>query len=234
MQVQDSNIDKRINTLVDWIQKAKHLVIFTGAGISTDSGLPDYRGPEGLWTRQGKGLPVPGKIDWAKAEPNMNHYAITELQNIGRLAFLITQNVDNLHLRAGIHPDLIAELHGNIYKLRCVLCESKWDNYSDLDICPNCDGKLVSSVVDFGDPMPGTEMEKSERHCRKCDLFMVIGSSLVVHPAADMPKIALRYGAKLIIINQGETPLDQACHLRFEEKISEVLPEVVTQLKELL
>lgn len=228
-----TDLEKRICTLVDWIRQARYPVIFTGTGISTDSGLPDYRGPEGLWTKQEKGLPAQKKINWAKAEPNKNHFAITELQNIGRLSFLITQNIDNLHLRAGIHPDMIAELHGNIFKLRCTNCETKWDYFPDLESCPNCENKLVSSIVEFGDPMPGKEMEKSEWHSRRSDLFLVIGSSLIVHPASDMPKIALRHGAKLVIINQGKTPFDHLCHLRFEEEIGLILPEIVIKLKEL-
>jgi len=214
--------------------EAKHLVVFTGAGISTESGLPDFRGPDGLWTRRDRGLPPPKPADWSKVEPNKNHFAIVELQNMGKLSFLISQNVDNLHLKSGIHPDLLAELHGNIFKLRCVHCGTKWDNFLDLRSCPGCEGRLVSSVVNFGDPMPEKEVKDSEWHSRHCDLFIVVGSSLVVYPAADMPKIALKSGAKLVIINQGETPFDSVCHLRFKESIGEVLPPAVARLKELM
>jgi len=100
--------------------------------------------------------------------------------------------------------------------------------------CPSCEGRLVSSVVNFGDPMPRKEVEDSEWHSRRCDLFVVVGSSLVVYPAADMPKIALKSGAKLAIINQGETPFDTRCHLRFKESIGDILPTAVVRLKELL
>jgi len=214
--------------------QARHLVVFTGAGISTESGLPDFRGPNGLWTRRDKGLPPPKPVDWSKIVPNENHLAIFELQKMGKLSFLISQNVDNLHLKSGIYPDLLAELHGNVFKLRCVSCGTKWDNFPDMRSCPNCQRRLVPSVVNFGDPMPVKEVRDSEWHSRHCDLFVVVGSSLAVYPAADMPGIALQSGAKLVIINQGETPFDQVCHLRFKESIGEVLPAAVAELKKLL
>jgi NAD-dependent deacetylase len=231
-------LEKRIETLAQWMAEAKYLVVFTGAGISTESGLPDFRGPDGLWTREAKGLPLP-KFDWEKAKPNQNHYAIVELQNLGKLAFLISQNVDNFHLASGIRPELLAELHGNRTKLRCRNCGFKCDSFPDLisQPCPICQkGRLVSSVVNFGDPLPEEDWQKSEWHSRNSDLFIVVGSSLVVYPAADCPKIALESGAKLVIINQGDVPLEfeKACHLRFREKIGDVLPPAIVQLKELM
>jgi len=226
-----SSLQDRIAALGKWILEARHIVVFTGAGISTESGLPDFRGPDGLWTRQAKGLPPP-RFDWSSAAPNPSHRAIVELQNMGKLGFLISQNVDNLHLKSGIDPELIAELHGNITKLRCRGCGFKCDNFPDLKTCPLCGNRLASSVVDFGDPMPAEEMERAEEHSRRCDLFIVVGSSLVVYPAADMPRIALHSGARLVIINQGETPLDGSCHLRFTESSGEVLIPLVAKIKE--
>jgi NAD-dependent SIR2 family protein deacetylase len=160
--------------------------------------------------------------------------AIVELQNLGKLAFLISQNVDHLHLKSGIRPDLLAELHGNVTKLRCTRCEFEMDRFPDLETCPLCGGKLASSVVNFGQPLPRKALADSYWHSKNCDLFIVVGSSLVVTPAADMPKVALESGARLVIINQGETPFDRVAHLRFWEKIGEVLHPAVTQLKELM
>lgn len=228
------DLQERVEILAQWMFEARHLVVFTGAGISTESGLPDFRGPNGLWTRRDRGLPPPKPVDWSMIEPNRNHLAIAALQNMGKLGFLISQNVDNLHLKSGIRPSLLAELHGNVFKLICTGCGTRWDNFPDLKSCSSCGGRLVSSVVNFGDPMPKKEVEESEWHSRHCDLFIVVGSSLVVYPAADMPKIALRSGARLVIINQGETPFDSVCHLRFKESIGEVLPVAVARLKELL
>ncbi len=228
-----SNLKQRIEQLAGWIAQAKHPVFFTGAGISTESGLSDFRGPDGVWTRRDRGEgPVP--FDWAQARPNASHMALFELQEMGRLAFLISQNVDNLHLESGIRPELIAELHGNIYKLQCKSCGFKCDNFPDLTTCPICDGRLASSVVDFGDSLPEKDLHEAEWHSQRSDLFVVVGSSLVVHPAASMPGVAMKAGAKLVIINQGVTPLDEQCHLRFEESIGEVLPPVISELRSLL
>jgi NAD-dependent SIR2 family protein deacetylase len=227
-----SDLEKRIETLAQWMLEARHLVVFTGAGISTESGLPDFRGPDGLWTRQAKGLPPP-KFDWSSARPNQAHVAIVELQNMGKLGFLISQNVDNLHLKSGIRPELLAELHGNVTKLRCRGCGFKCDHFPDLVTCPICGGRLASSVVNFGDPLPEKELEEAEWHSRRSDLFIVVGSSLVVYPAADMPRIALESGARLVIVNREETSLDGRCHLRFREGAGEVLPPAVALLKEM-
>lgn len=227
-----SDLDKRIEALAQGMFEAKHLVVFTGAGISTESGLPDFRGPDGIWTRKAQGLP-PKTRDFPSVEPNVGHLAIVELQKLGKLSFLISQNVDNLHLRSGINPDLLAELHGNIAKLRCISCGAQVDKSTALDTC-SCGGRLVSSVVNFGDPLPQKELADSYRHSQQCDLCVVVGSSLVVTPAADMPRVALETGARLVIINKGETPLDRFAHLRFEEGIGEVLPPAVAQLKQLM
>jgi len=228
-----TDLDKRLNTLAEWMFEARHLVVFTGAGISTESGLADFRGPDGLWTRQAKGLPTKS-IDFASAEPNAGHLAIAELQRLGKLAFLISQNVDNLHLMSGIRPELIAELHGNITRLRCQSCEFLMDNVGDVIPCPICGGQMASSVVDFGQSLPQHELDDAYWHSKRADLFLAVGSSLVVTPAAGMPRVALQSGARLVIINQGETPLDSAAHLRFEEKISDVLPPAVARLREMM
>ncbi len=228
-----SDLSQRINTLAQWMLESKYLVVFTGAGVSTESGLPDFRGPDGTWTRRDKGLPTPSR-DFSAAEPNAGHMTIVELQNLGKLAFLISQNVDNLHLKSGIRPELLAELHGNITKDRCTQCEFRLDRFEDQTTCPLCGGKLVSSVVNFGQPLPSKDLADSYQHSRNCDLFIVVGSSLVVYPAADMPKAALQSGARLVIINKGATPFDQYAHLRFSEAIGKVLPPAVEQLKRLL
>ena len=228
-----SDLERRISDLAQWMFDSKYLVVFTGAGISTESGLRDFRGPDGLWTRRDKGLSTPSQ-DWTSVEPNTGHQAIVELQNLGKLAFLISQNVDNLHLASGIKPELLAELHGNITKVRCSECEFKMDRIEGEKECPLCSGKLVPSVVNFGQSLPAKDLAESHRHSQNCDLFVVVGSSLVVTPAADMPRVALQAGAKLVIINQGDTPFDGHTHLRFSEAIGEVLPPAVEQLKRLM
>jgi NAD-dependent deacetylase len=228
-----TDLSKQIETLAQWMYESKYLVIFTGAGISTESGIRDFRGPDGLWTRRDKGLSTP-RQDLGTAQPNTGHVAIFELQKMGKLAFLISQNVDNLHLKSGIEPEKLAELHGNITKVRCARCEFIMDRFEEQARCPQCGGEMLPSVVDFGQSLPRKDLEESYLHSQKCDLFIVVGSSLVVHPAAQMPKEALQSGARLVIINQGETPFDDYAHLRFQEAIGTVLPQAVTRLKEFM
>jgi mono-ADP-ribosyltransferase sirtuin 6 len=227
----NEQLDRKIQDLARFLYQSQYPVFFTGAGISTESGLPDFRGPDGIWTRRDRGLP-PRSISasWDSVAPNSGHYAIVELQKIGKLKFLISQNVDNLHLKSGIRPDLLAELHGNMTKLRCTRCQQTIDQANAKSRCP-CGGSLVSSVVDFGQSLPEKDLALSFEHSRKSDLFVVVGSSLVVTPAAEMPREALMAGARLVIINQGETPFDSHAHLRFHEGIGEILPRAVKRLK---
>jgi NAD-dependent deacetylase len=229
------DLERRIETIARWMYESQRLVVFTGAGISTESGLPDFRGPDGLWTRRDKGLPaVSGTGKWFEAEPNAGHRAIVDIQEMNRLYFLISQNVDNLHLKSGIRPELLAELHGNMTRVRCMRCEFSMDNFDDATACPACGGKMKPSVVDFGQSLPRKDLEEAIQHSRDCDLFVAVGSSLVVTPAADMPRLALEAGARLVIVNQGETPLDSGAHLRFQEKIGQVLPAAVERLRSLI
>ena len=222
-----------IEQLARWLAEARHIVVFTGAGISTESGLRDFRGPDGLWTRRDQGLDTP-KQDFGSAQPNAGHIAIRELEKLGKLDFLISQNVDNLHLKSGIDPENIAELHGNLTRVRCPDCGFVMDRVEGERECPLCGGKLVSTVVDFGMELPEQDLAAACQHAAMADLFIVAGSSLVVYPAADIPRAALRNGAKLVIINRGETPYDEQAHLRFDASTSEVLSEAVKCLKDLL
>ena len=246
-------LEEKIELVAKWIYESKNLVVFTGAGISTHSGLPDYRGPDGVWTRRDKGLPPPKSPPWDQVKPNVAHFAIVDLLKLGRLDFLISQNVDGLHAKSGIPFEKLAELHGNMYFMKCLNCNNKmtfeeagWDKIkwgqgyrtqnprNGQPTCPTCGGRIISSRVNFGDPLPYDELEESIRRSETADAFFVIGSSLVVTPAANMPGIAKQNGAKLIILNQGETPYDSVADLRFFEDIMDVLPSVVEKVKGLI
>jgi NAD-dependent SIR2 family protein deacetylase len=232
------DLESKIQTLAQWLYEAQYLVVFTGAGISTESGLPDFRGPDGVWTRRDRGLkPKTPSVSWDAVAPNAGHDSIVEIQKLGKLKFLISQNVDNLHLKSGIHPSLLAELHGNMTKLRCRRCGETVDRITGPTRCATrcaCGGRLTSSVVDFGQSLPAKDLMRSYNHARQSDLFVVLGSSLVVTPAAEMPKEALHAGARLVIVNQGDTPFDRYAHLRFHEQIGQVLPRAVKRLKRLM
>ncbi len=246
----DAKFEQNVALAAAWIKSSKHFVAFTGAGISTESGLPDFRGPDGVWTRRDKGLPPPKSARWCDVEPNAGHLALVKLQNMGILKFLISQNVDNLHLKSGIKPEILAEFHGNMTLMRCLKCdkqfpkdevwdENKWGpGYRTSPVVPGqpkcgCGGRLISSVVNFGDPIPAKELKMSYDHSGKSDVFLVIGSSLTVTPASDMPKEALSNGAKLIIINKQETPYDSYAHLRFFEGAGQVLGAIIAKIEKM-
>lgn len=246
-----TDLEKRIDEAADLIAGSKHLVIFTGAGISTESGLPDFRGPDGLWTRRDKGLPPP-KSDkpWHMAEPNAGHMAIVKLQDMGLLKFLISQNVDNLHLKSGIRKDMIGEFHGNTTLMHCLECgkefnkaeiwdEKKWKRgylnrkpVKGQPCCDNCGGRIVSNVVNFGDPIPTDVLDKSYEHSQVADVFIVVGSSCTVTPAADMPVMAYKNGGALILINKQETPIDHLAKVVFHEGAGEVLVAILSKVKQ--
>jgi NAD-dependent deacetylase len=242
---------QNVETLARWLGESRHAVAFTGAGISTDSGIPDFRGPEGVWTRRDAGLPPPQwRVSPGQVRPNASHLALVELQEMGKLRFLITQNTDNLHRLSGIRPELLAELHGNGQLVRCLACDRQhtreevgWDAsrwgpgyrtqkaVAGQPACPACGGRLISSVVNFGDPLPERELRLAAEHAGRCDLMLVLGSSLVVNPAASLVGLAIRQGARVVLVNRGETPYDEAVTLRLWEGIGDVLPPAVELLR---
>lgn len=245
--------DEKIQLAAKWVVESDKIVVFTGAGVSTESGLPDFRGPNGVWTRRDKGLPPPRtRVPWSEVEPNPAHLAIVELQNMDKLDFLISQNVDNLHLKSGILPKKIAELHGNTTLMQCLNCDSQFERRAvgwaegrwgkgyrttrpkkGQPNCPRCGGRLISSVVNFGDPLPIKELKLAKQHSMTCDLFIAIGSSLVVTPAAEMPQYALEAGAKFILINKGETPYDDLAHLRFDGKAGAIMSAILKKVNQM-
>ncbi len=246
----DVGLEGQIDTLAGWIVHSRHLVAFTGAGISTDSGIPDYRGPDGVWTRRDAGLPPPEwRVPPGQVQPNASHRALAELQRLSRLQFLITQNTDNLHRASGIDPERLAELHGNGQLMRCVGCERQftraavgWDRQrwgpgyrtqpprTGQPSCPVCGGRLVSSVVNFGDSLPERDLSLAVQHAQRCDLMLVLGSSLVVEPAASLVGLALRQRANVVLVNRGETPYDRRVSLRVWAGIADVLPPAVERV----
>ena len=249
--VTEQTLDKYIETIAQWIIESDHIVAFTGAGISTDSGIPDFRGPEGVWTRRDAGLPPPTwRVSQGQIRPNPSHLALVELQQMGKLQFLITQNTDNLHRESGIEPEILAELHGNGKLVRCLECdrqytrhEAGWDTsrfgpgyrtqkpISGQPQCANCGGRLISSVVNFEDPMPEKELNIASWHAQICDLMLVLGSSLMVNPAASLVGMAIEEGARVVLINQGKTPYDDYVSLRIPTGIGDVLPAAVDLVK---
>jgi NAD-dependent deacetylase len=247
----EQRLQHHVGEIARWIAGSEHIVAFTGAGISTDSGIPDFRGPEGVWTRRDAGLPAPRwRVPPGEVAPNASHLSLFELHRLGKLRFLVTQNTDNLHRRSGISPDSLAELHGNGQLMRCQCCERLytrqevgWDTgrwgpgyrthrpVSGQPECAKCGGRLISSVVNFGDPLPETELMHAEDHARRCDLMLVLGSSLMVQPAASLVGLALRSGARVVLVNRGKTPYDRRATLRVWAGIGEVIPPAVEKVR---
>ena len=234
--------------LKDLIVKSKHLIFFTGAGISTESGIPDFRGPSGFW-KTNKPIYFQDFIEseevrkkswermnktkdkFQKVEPNIGHIAIANIMKKKPLSHLITQNVDNLHQKAGVPANQITELHGNSTYAKCLECEVRYElapihkafsEKGEIPFCDECGGIVKTATISFGQPMPEEEMRIAQAKTVVCDLFITIGTSLVVFPAAGFPQLAKEVGAKLIIINNEPTDLDAIADLVIHEKIGKV------------
>jgi NAD-dependent deacetylase len=251
-----------IEEVASLIVSSKRIVVFTGAGISTESGIPDFRGPDGLWTkfdpedftyqrfvtsREARkrlwGMSKTVGLSWTDMKPNDAHYAVAELERIGKLDCVITQNVDGLHQKAGNSEDRVIQLHGNMQWAKCLSCGERWRNEEVMrwveagaedPECVKCGGIIKPEGVFFGEAMPVKETMEAEKRSSRCDLCIVIGSSLVVYPAALMPQYAVQSGAKLVIINEGETSLDHVADIRIDDKAGEVMSQVVKKVKKKL
>ncbi len=239
------------------ITDAERMVVFTGAGISTESGIPDFRSPGGVWSkmkpityqdfvssgemrREAWNRVFANSAGWTGAAPNAGHRAVARLAEIGKITAVITQNVDNLHLDAGTPPDKVIELHGNGAYARCLDCglrhefadiKPAWEAGDEI-VCADCGGLLKSATISFGQSLPEREMQLAAEHSQNCDLFLVLGSSLVVQPANHFPLIAKRAGARLVIVNREPTPLDPYADLVLSTNIGPLMDEVITQLDE--
>jgi NAD-dependent deacetylase len=231
------------------MRAARNTVVFTGAGISTESGIPDFRSPGGLWTRMAPidfedfvSSAAMRKEAWrrrfameemfAEARPNAGHLAIASLVARERANCVITQNIDDLHRMSGVPPESIVELHGNTRYARCLDCGGRaelapirthFEAHGAAPDCAACGGLLKTATISFGQAMPEAEMERAERAARGCDLFLVLGSSLVVYPAAGFPLMAKRGGAKLAIVNRERTDLDREADLVIQGGIGQTL-----------
>jgi len=252
-------MEKKIDQVAGMIAKAGKVVVFTGAGISTESGIPDFRGPGGLWTKYDPddftidkflGSHAQRKKMWERlreggfmdeAKPNAAHLAIVDLEKMGKLLSLVTQNVDNLHQKAGSNPDLIRELHGNMQMLICLNCRRRYpislikERYADSENVPTCDscrGILKPDVIFFGEALPQQTLAQAMREAGECDLMLVIGSSLVVYPAAYVPVQAKQAGADVVIINKGPTEQDHIADVRIDASAGETMTKILNRIKE--
>jgi NAD-dependent deacetylase len=235
------------------IADARRMVVFTGAGISTESGVPDFRSPGGVWSkmkpiyfqdfvgseekrREAWTRAFTGKAGWVGAKPNTGHFAVARLVEQGKVAAVVTQNVDNLHQDSGVPPDRIVELHGNASYAKCLECGERHElaelkdsflKVGEIPYCRRCGGLVKTATISFGQPMPAGPMARAEEATLACDLFLVLGSSLVVYPAAGFPLLAKRNGARLAIVNREPTELDAYADLVLHDEIGPALSAAV-------
>lgn len=246
-----------LHTIAKWMFNAKKVVVFTGAGISTESGIPDFRSPGGVWQKY---QPVyfqdflasadararywlqkkEGYPQMAAAKPNATHFAIAEMFRLGRLSSIITQNIDGLHHDSGVPAEIIIELHGTERRVTCLSCNKSWpreeiqqwlESGIDIPECDECGGYLKPATISFGQSMPEDETRLAMEHAEEADVFLALGSSLVVYPAAQIPMAAKGAGAKLAIITLSETPQDSDADIKLSMSCGEAMSGIVAHLK---
>ncbi|KAL9261818.1 NAD-dependent protein deacetylase SRT1-like protein [Drosera capensis] len=233
---------EKMEQLARLIGKSKHLVVFTGAGISTSCGIPDFRGPKGIWTLQRKGKALPeASLPFHRARPSATHMALVDLEKAGILKFVISQNVDGLHLRSGLPRDKLSELHGNSFMEKCPSCGLEYVRDFEVETiglketsrrCCHvaCGAKLRDTVLDWEDALPLKEMNLAEKHCRMADLVLCLGTSLQITPACNLPLKCLRGGGKIVIVNLQKTPKDKKASLVIRGLVDKVIAGVIGHL----
>ena len=241
-----------LDVIAGWLRDAPYVVALTGAGISTESGIPDFRGPNGVWTKDPAaektatlqyymGDPEVRRRAWQNrlrsemwtAQPNAAHGALVDLERKGALHFLVTQNVDGLHHAAGQSGDIVVEIHGNVREAKCMSCGWRGPMAETLDRvrageddprCIECGGVLKSATISFGENLVPEDLERAQLAASEATLFLALGTSLGVYPAAALPEIALRAGARLVIFNAEETPFDGLADAVLRDQLGAVLP----------
>ena len=252
--------DPDVETVAAWLRGAARVAVLTGAGVSTDSGIPDFRGPEGVWTKNPaaeRAATIQHYVAsrearvraWANrihspmraAEPNAAHHALAEMERLGRLDTLVTQNIDGLHQAAGSSPERVVEVHGAVRDYACLRCGrggpikdalARVRSGDEDPRCERCGGILKTATISFGQPLVPAVIERAQLAAAACDLFLAIGTSLTVHPVAALPEIALRAGARLVILNAQETPYDPYASAILRGGVGETLPAIVARLRE--
>jgi NAD-dependent deacetylase len=242
--------------LARYFRDATRIVVFTGAGISTESGIPDFRSPGGVWSkmkpiyfqefvgseakrREAWTRVFSGAAGWVGKQPNAGHHAVARLVHAGKATSVITQNVDNLHQASGVPDRQVIELHGNASYAKCLECGARHEledlrpifiNRGEIPTCRECGGLVKTATISFGQQMPEEPMLQAEAETQLSDLYLVLGSSLVVTPAALFPVKAKQYGAKLVIVNREPTPLDDVADLVLHDEIGPMMTAAMRDL----
>ncbi len=241
--------------IAGWLREARSVTVLTGAGISTESGIADFRGPNGVWTKNPAAEktatleyyvsdPAVRRQAWQHrvnsemwtATPNAAHRALVDLERKGKLHTLVTQNVDGLHHAAGQSHEIVVEIHGNVREAKCMSCDWRGPMHETLERvragevdpgCPICGGILKSATISFGESLVAADLERAQVAAGRADVFLAAGTSLAVYPAAGLPDIARRNGARIVILNAEDTPFDPVADLVVHDRLGEVLPALV-------
>ena len=247
-----------LDEVAAWLRDAQQIVVLTGAGISTESGIPDFRGPQGLWTKNPGaektatlehyvGDPEVRAQAWRNrltsgmwdAEPNAAHRALAELERRAALHTIVTQNVDGLHHAAGSSPERIIEIHGNVREAKCLSCDWRGPMGETLDRvragdtdprCHTCGGILKSATISFGENLVAEDLARAQRAAARADVFLALGTSLTVYPAAALPEFALANHARLVVANAQATPFDGLAAAISRDRLGSVLPDLVERI----
>jgi len=229
-----------VKQLAHMIKKSKHLVVYTGAGVSTSAKIPDYRGPTGVWTCRDKGITPHFDITLEEAVPTLTHMSIVKLGETKAMKLLVSTNVDGLHRRSGITANGMAELHGNIYLEKCSKCTKDFlrnfdvtkgrDDHKTGRKCDACKADLLDSIINFGENLPMPELEKAADHANASDLALVLGTSMLVAPANRFPAQAVENGGQMVIVNLQKTPFDNKAALIIHAKTDMVMEMLMKEL----
>jgi len=237
-------VEQKVEELATLISSSMHFVVYTGAGISTSSGITDFRGPNGVWTMQEKGeKPIQG-IPFEDASPTLTHMALVALHEAGLLKFIVSQNVDGLHLKSGFPQSSLSELHGNIFKEICSVCKKEYIREKEIvtigfqktgNTCDVCGGALTDWILDWNDELPKEEMDRADVNSKKADLALCLGTSLQIKPACNLPIKATRKNGKvergkLVIVNLQATPRDYKSDLLIHAKCDDVMQMLMKKL----
>jgi len=237
----EKDVIQKVKELANLIKSSKHTMIYTGAGVSTSAKIPDYRGPMGVWTLRDKGLNAQFDITLEEAIPTLSHMSIVKLQEKGYCKLLVSTNVDGLHRRSGITAQGMAELHGNIYRENCGKCKKEFlrkfdvtkgrDDHKTGRKCDACSGDLLDSIINFGENLPMSELEKAADNANASDLALVLGTSMLVSPANQFPLQAVENGGKMVIVNLQKTPYDRKAAILIHERTDKVMELLMKELQ---
>ncbi|KAM6920415.1 NAD-dependent protein deacylase sirtuin-6 [Lycodopsis pacificus] len=237
----------KVETLAQLVKESQYLVVHSGAGISTSTGIPDFRGPKGVWTLEEKGESPHFEITFEDARPSLTHMALLGLQRAGFLKYLISQNVDGLHVRSGFPRDVLSELHGNMFVEECEKCGRQYVREKVIGVMGlkptgrHCDvlrsrglracrGKLISTILDWEEALPDSDLNRAEDASRRADLALTLGTSLQIKPSGDLPLLTKRKGGKLAIVNLQPTKHDKHAHLRIHGYVDDVMKQLMELL----